>query len=125
MCFHQNHHFTANKRLDLEATFLRTYACSQRPSDCRFSSKSSTSLTFILKVNDCRYLVKGDRANIAIANIESRSGLSITRFKFDLGLIHRSTWKLERCLAKYFELLVFFTYAEITSFCFVMHFVLI
>ena len=48
-----------------------------------------------------------DGANITIANkYDVAYGLSISIFKDDLDLLQRSTWPLERFVAKYFDLLV-------------------
>ena len=43
---------TVNKRRDLEAPILHTFAPRQGTFACQFSSKSSTSLTFIFKVKE-------------------------------------------------------------------------
>ena len=44
---------SSNKGLYVEASFFQNYAYWYDMSDCQLSSKSSTFLTFILKVKDC------------------------------------------------------------------------
>ena len=55
---------------------------------------------------DCQYLANGDRYGKHCYCIKWKvaCGVSISKFKFDLGLFNRSTARLERYVARYFGL---------------------